>query len=190
MALGVTLSTFFPLTQKVNAGGSGFGAPRPPGSDVTCCRQGQTNGVNTILSDEPRMELPDSPDGTPEIDLGLRKDRTLCYLDFTVNFSRGTSVRGSAAGHKEAQEEAACVAARPQSVDLWQRRLARCHEGILKSTANIKETGVVFKDHLPVSPCKILLLQKSTQKKHLKTTCQRVYTDLLGPAAPATDGRM
>lgn len=54
-----------------------------------------------------RMELPDFPDGTPGFDLGPRNVRMLCYLDLTVDFSRGTSVRGSAAPYRQAQEEAA-----------------------------------------------------------------------------------
>ena len=78
---------------------------------------------------------------------------------------------------------------RAKSINLWHRRLAHCHEGILKATANIKETGVLFTDNM--EPCRTCRVQKNAQRKHPKTTdnnavqpCQRVCTDLLGPIKP------
>ena len=146
-------------------------------------------GAYTIISDRPRIELPSTTGTGPEIELGLRKEGTLYYLDVKIiekQYPRGFMNNGI-------NRESAYTFTRPESVNLWHRRLAHCHEGILKATADIKETGVVLKDEY--TPCKTCKIQKSTQKKHPKSTkntavqpCQRVYTDLLGPITPTAKG--
>ena len=96
------------------------------------------------MSDQPRIELPSTTGDGSTISLVLREEGTLYYLDvrFDVN----------AYENQGRNDETACVTVRAESVNLWHRRLARCHEGIIKAAAHIKETGVKLKDNL--EPCK------------------------------------
>ena len=82
---------------------------------------------------------------------------------------------------------------RPEPTDLWHRRMAHCHKGILQATARIKEPGVQLKGEL--SPRRTCNLQKSTQRNYPTATehtavqpCQRVYTDIMGPISPMAKG--
>lgn len=140
----------------------------------------QKEGAHTIMSDQPRIEIPAGLNDEPGYALALREEGTLYYLDVTIDGGRGTSGRAYPVG-------------RAESINLWHRRLAHCHRGILQAAAKIKEAGVILRDEL--SPCKTCNMQKSTQKKHPKTTSQtaelpgqRVYTDLLGKISPPAKG--
>lgn len=152
----------------------------------------QKKGAHTIISDDPRIDLPGGAGGERGFTIKLRTDRTLIYLDLKIDFTKGRTSEGAEI-YDIIDDGHVYTAVRPESINLWHRRLAHCHEGILRAAAKIAETGIALKDEL--TPCRTCRMQKSKQKNHPKTAhhtaehpCQRVYTDLLGPIEPTAKG--
>ena len=152
----------------------------------------QAHGATTVICDRAHITLPAGGDHGPDIELQLRKDRTLYYLDLKIDVNTARTAVEIRNFDKESGETA-CTVARPESVNLWHRRLAHCHEGILRAAADIEETGVILTEEF--SPCRTCKIQKSTQNNHPKTArndaeypCQRIFTDLLGPINPTAKG--
>lgn len=85
--------------------------------------------------------------------MALRTDRTL-YLDLEVDFGRGGLSTGSTTDDTSHVPDALALAAaaQPESADLWYRRAAHYHGGVLRATAKSQKLGWCSRDKItPVS---------------------------------------